>query len=82
MHHTVDVKHTDERKTNARVEPRRRQEFLADRSAEFRHVLIPLEALVLKDNFTHQRVAVGVNPRGGQTEQYITGLHTRTCNKF
>ena len=58
MHHAVNIKLSNERQTDARIETRRSQQFLANGLAEFLYILIAFEALALKDNFAYEGVSV------------------------
>ena len=55
------------------VNPRRLQEGLADRPAQFLDVVVDLQPGHVEDDLPGEAVAVGVQPGGGQAQDHVVG---------
>ena len=78
MNHTVNIEFLNKRQAGFWIETGWSQKLLTNGLAQLVNVLITLEALYIKDNFTNQRVAIGMNTGGRQAQNNISSLYLFT----
>ena len=78
MNHTVNIEFLNKRQARFWIKTGWSQKLLTNGLAQLVNVLITLEALYIKDNFTNQRVAVGMNTGGRKAKNNIASLYLFT----